>query len=376
MIIGQKNLIIEKMKRQLLRVIHRKSCKEIYIQLIPGEHESAASFTDKIARILKRYDAKIVRATFFGKLNERENTLQLLKERLSFFDFPYSWIEGNNCTNAFMNGVFIYALSGIEITRLNYNNSISGSYFKINNTEYCCLSGLYSMSQLSPEMQTQNLLDAAEQILNLTGLSFADAIRTWYYLDNILDWYDDFNKVRSSFFHKHQVFKNHVPASTGVGGKNPAGSGLSLELTAIKPGSRQFQIAKVISPLQCPAEEYGSSFSRAIRFSDDEFATLTVSGTASINAEGKTMHKDDLWKQIELTFSVVEAIIRSENFSFSNVVRAYAYFSNKRFHKTFLKYLESQNLRKLSFICSENNICRSDLMFEVELDLVKNNSIP
>ena len=364
------------MKTKLLRVTDRKTCKEIYLQLIPGEQEPAALFADKIARILKRFDAKIVRATFFGKLDERENLLRLLEERISVVDFPYSWIEGNNCTNAFMNGVFIYALSGIEITRLNYNNSTLGSYFKINNTEYCCLSGLYSMSQLSLGMQTKDLLDVAEQILNLTGLSFVDAIRTWYYLDNILDWYDDFNKVRSSFFLNHQVFKNHVPASTGVGGKNPAGSALSLELTAIKPGSRQFQIKKVNSPLQCPAEDYGSAFSRAIRFSDNEFATLTVSGTASINAEGKTMYENDLWNQIELSFAVVEAIIRSENFSFSDVVRAYAYYSNKRFHKTFLKFLDLKKFRNLSFICSENKVCRSDLMFEVELDLVKNNSIP
>jgi len=53
-------------------------------------------------------------------------------------------------------------------------------------------------------------------------MDFSHVARTWLYLDNLLDWYDDFNVVRTSFFRKHDVFRGLVPASTGIGGSNHA----------------------------------------------------------------------------------------------------------------------------------------------------------
>lgn len=359
------------MDSESVRVIRRKEYREIHIQLIPVQGETPHIFSEKIAGILHNYEAKIIRATFFGRLTEENKTIKCLVDQLSEIDFPYSWIEGDNCSGSFINGVYIFAVSGIDVKRLYEKDRITGSYFQSREAGYCYLGGLYSGSDLSPSQQTLSILNSAESILNQVGLSFENTIRTWFYLDDILNWYNDFNKARTSFFLQHNIFNKLVPASTGISGRNNKGSKLCFELTAIKPKSEDFSIEKVLSPLQCSAETYGSSFSRAIRYTDSEYTNLTISGTASINPEGKTVNEGDLWKQIELSFMVVKAILESQNFNFRDITRAYAYCTDKSFSNEFYKYIETNIPYKFAFICSENTICRNGLLFEIELDLIK-----
>ena len=39
-----------------------------------------------------------------------------------------------------------------------------------------------------------------EDILKTVGMDFANVVRTWMYLRDLLTWYDDVNKVRNTFF--------------------------------------------------------------------------------------------------------------------------------------------------------------------------------
>lgn len=253
-----------------------------------------------------------------------------------------------------------------------HSGKVAGSYFQTEDAEFCFLGGLYSDPALSsPEKQTENILVTAENLLHQAGLSYDNTIRTWFYLDNILDWYGEFNHARTSFYKQHDLFNKLIPASTGIGGKNPDGSKVCLELMAVKPKNDRFLIEKVESPLQCSPANYGSAFSRAIMYSDSEYSNLTVSGTASINPSGETMYSNDLVKQIELSFNVVKAILESRSFSYSDVTRSYAYFSDKKFTDSFSKYIKNFFPVKYDFICTENKICRKDLMFEIEVDAVK-----
>jgi enamine deaminase RidA (YjgF/YER057c/UK114 family) len=360
------------MKHQLIKEIQKEAYREIHLQIIPETNETPETFAEKIAQTLKKHHASVIRATFFGNLNKKESTIIQFEEKLSGIEFPISWIEGENCGEAFINGVYILAVSGTGIKRL-YSNSIPvGSVIKTNAATFCYFGGLYSDPGLSPAEQAENTLNITENLLKKAGLAFEDTIRTWFYLDDILDWYGDFNRVRTAFFERHDIFNKRVPASTGIEGSNPENSKVCLELNAIKPENEKLRIERLKSPLQCSAEDYGSSFSRAMWFSDGEHQYITVSGTASIGPDGKIFHKNDLTKQIELTFRVVKEILNSRGFSFENAVRAYAYCKDKNYSKLFYDYLKTSGLAdKLSFICSGNKVCWEDLLFEIELDVVK-----
>jgi hypothetical protein len=68
---------------------------------------------------------------------------------------------------------------------------------------------------------------------------------------------------------------------------------------------------------------------------------------------------------------VVEALLGSRQMAWSNVIRAIAYVKHPGFAKDFSHYLASSGMPELPWITAHNEICRDNLLFEIELDAVK-----
>ena len=50
-----------------------------------------------------------------------------------------------------------------------------------------------------------------ERALESFEMKFTDIVRTWLFNDRILEWYDEFNEVRTEFFKKHDIsHKKHM----------------------------------------------------------------------------------------------------------------------------------------------------------------------
>jgi len=216
--------------------------------------------------------------------------------------------------------------------------------------------------------QTRDVLERMEAALQAEGMNFTHVVRTWFYLDDILDWYNEFNVVRTAFFREHDVFKHMVPASTGVGMANPAGAADMAGLIAVKPGSGQVKVFAVPSPLQCPALDYKSSFSRAAEVQVRDRRHLYISGTASIDVHGASVHPDDVDAQIHLSMNVVEAILKSRNMTWDDATRAVAYFKGLHDAARFPAYCMVHGLSGLKTTMVQADICREELLFEIELD--------
>jgi enamine deaminase RidA (YjgF/YER057c/UK114 family) len=76
----------------------------------------------------------------------------------------------------------------------------------LSHRRYCHLGGLLPRrAHLSRSEQACMILDQMEEVLEAAGLEFSHVLRTWFYNNNILDWYSDLNKVRDGFFHKKRV---------------------------------------------------------------------------------------------------------------------------------------------------------------------------
>lgn len=215
--------------------------------------------------------------------------------------------------------------------------------------------------------QTRDLFMHMEGKLCEKGLTFANVVRTWFHLDSILEWYDEFNSVRSTFFRERNVSAGIIPASTGVGMRNPRGAAIAGSVLALKPGSAQ---AKALpSPLQCPALDYHSAFSRAVEVQTSEQRRLYISGTASIDAKGATVFLDDVDGQIEWTMAVVDALLQSRNMTWNeHVTRAIAYFPTLSDAPRMNAYCKARGLNTASISFAEATICRGDLLFEIEVD--------
>ena len=238
--------------------------------------------------------------------------------------------------------------------------------------DYALLTGILPSDLAAPrEAQAASVFENIERALQAAGLGFHDVVRTWLYLDKLLEWYDPFNRVRDAFFESRHVFGGFVPASTGIGSANTTGSAIIAGALAMrpKPGA-QVTRGAVESPLQCPALDYRSSFSRAAEIVTPETRTVFVSGTASIAFGGETAHVGDPEKQIALTMDVVEAILATRQMTLRDTTRAIAYIKRPEYRPLWQRWLAAHNLPPNLAQEIIADVCRDDLLFEIELDAV------
>jgi enamine deaminase RidA (YjgF/YER057c/UK114 family) len=96
-----------------------------------------------------------------------------------------------------------------------------------------------------------------------------------------------------------------------------------------------------------------------------------ISGTASIGVNGKTAHVGDIEAQIALTMDVVKAILESRGFSWSDAYRSIAYVKRSADAPFFEAYFREKDLPDLCHVCTEADVCREDLLFELEIEAVR-----
>ncbi len=285
--------------------------------------------------------------------------------------WPLTWVHGDGCSGENLSGWQAYAISGPVVTPIWLGGKVVGMTYQDEDAAYCWLGGLLPAdTKASRSTQTQSLFERMEEALSQAKMTFCDTVRTWLFLENLLDWYDDFNAVRTAFFNSRGVFDRRVPASTGIGAANPAGAALAASALAVKPLNDGVTITPQPSPLQCPAISYRSSFSRAMEIAYPDRRHLYISGTASIGPDGGALHLGDVDKQIDLTMRVVEELLKSRKMEWSHVVRAIAYFKDMADSPRLAGYCRQHNFPAFPTVFSHAVVCRDDLLFEIELDTV------
>lgn len=266
----------------------------------------------------------------------------------------------------------VTAISGVPLFPLRQQGRNIGVVFEDDDARYCRLNGVVPLELgCSRECQTRAVLEMLEWILVTNGFSFTDTVRTWFYLDHLLDWYMGFNEVRTRFFEERGVFAKVVPASTGIGASNPWGAALICDLLAVQPKTTEVCIEVVPSPLQDSALKYASSFSRAVEIRMPSHRSLLISGTASIDNTGKTRYEGDHPRQIEKTLEVVTALLHSRGMEWGDVTRGIAYFVDRSDWSVFDHLCRKFGVPSFPLAISQADICRQDLHFELEIDAVK-----
>jgi enamine deaminase RidA (YjgF/YER057c/UK114 family) len=264
------------------------------------------------------------------------------------------------------------ALSGIGLLPVRHEGRNIGHIYEDGCARYCRLCGLMpSNLNASRRVQARSAFETAASVLDQHGFSFTDTVRTWIYLDHLLEWYDDFNAIRTAFFNEAGIFDHLLPASTGIGAGNPFGAAIAMDIFAVQPKGPEFSVQPIDSPLQNPAPDYMSSFSRAVELKSPTHRNLLISGTASISPRGLTVHPDEPEKQIRLTMDVIQAILESRGMCWSDLFRGIAYFKDLAYLPLYQQVAAELNIPRFPLALSHADICRHDLVFEIEVDAVQ-----
>jgi enamine deaminase RidA (YjgF/YER057c/UK114 family) len=326
-------------------------------------------FLARLASVLKHPDTTVVLSIIYGALGSRAMVEEGLRRTFGRVAWPVTWVEGAACAGGALAGIQVLALEGGAVQKITQDGRVIGSVFEDGAARHCFLGGLGpGRTSLSPAGQTARTLERMQEGLEQGGFNYANVVRTWFFLDKILSWYSEFNRVRTEFYSRAQLQPGSLPASTGIGGRNPDGTALVAGLWAVQPLDASARIGRVVSPRQCSALDYGSAFSRAMEIASARGRSLVVSGTASIGADGRTMWTRDMGRQMELTLEVVESILRSRGAAWQDVTRATAYFRRGVDVEVFQRWLDAHGHGDLPVVMVQAEICRDDLLFELEAD--------
>jgi enamine deaminase RidA (YjgF/YER057c/UK114 family) len=224
--------------------------------------------------------------------------------------------------------------------------------------------------------EAEEMFRLAERLLKSEGTSYRDVVRTWIYISDILGWYGDFNEARNRCYSdfgflgndsSHEAEQIYLPASTGIEGKNPSGGSVVMDCFAVRrqPGST-VQVRPITGLKQRSPFRYGSAFSRAMSIDDSESRLVLVSGTASIDESGKSVHIGDVRAQIRHTLDVVSALIASEGASLSDLCEATVFLKRSEDLPVYLEAAEQYRLSSAPSVFVTADVCRDELLFELD----------
>ncbi len=352
-----------------------ETIKEIQIALKFNSESSAKSGFDSAIKALEQKGANILcLEVFAGKY--AESAVDAFKAAFADYDFPLNWIYPlDEVSTPILGGAHITALVGAKPEVFKSEQGSIAVKYSDSYADYCRTFGVSTPKYPSDfEAHTYENICEIERTLQAAGFSYNNIVRTWFYNEDILSWYGDFNKARTRFYCARNVFEQLLPASTGIGAPNICGTKITSGAVAVRKKNFDVVLAEVPSPLQCGAPQYGSSFSRAVEIDTPYSKRIMVSGTASIEPGGKTVFQDDIVKQIDLTMRVIEEILKVRNMTFADTSRAVIYCLKPEYYENFLDW-QKQNGIEIPHCPAYSIVCRDDLLFEVELEAIKNKGV-
>ncbi len=231
-----------------------------------------------------------------------------------------------------------------------------------------------------------------EKLLAETGFSMGDIVRQWNYIPRILRFegpyqhYQLFNEARARHYGNH-FEKKGFPAATGIG---TSGTKILIEYIAVS-GSGVVTVP-IDNPEQVPAYRYPQEylkgealeqvkstpkFERGRYLSVNGRDMVFVSGTAAIrgpnvvypeNSDLQTLYTIDNIEQLVSKNNLEKQGIRTEDLVFDYVR---VYLKDRNDYPVVLKYCR-EKYGEVPCVWIEADICRDELMVEIEGHLVRN----
>lgn len=361
-----------------VRTIKGKGVFETYITAAGTADKPLAQQAEGIfaavADVLKSKNARILQERIFGAEDIFEVIRPIRETAYSTFDDQVepTWLVVPHGINGKIAGVQVHAVGGdcqIEVVR--HKDKPCGRILQLTDGRKCiALNGISAARAGDNVKQASAMLEKAEAILKQAGTDMFSVVRTWMWLKDILAWYDKFNGARNQFFIERGLISKgptrKMPASTGIGVWPADGGMCAMDLISVfGPGSAIEYLD--VTNAQKSAYEYGAAFSRATRATTAAGQTVFVSGTASIDAKGATIHIGDAEAQMRATIENVRTVLKEMNCSDDDIVQALVYCKNPEIEKLF--YSKWPHFT-WPYFTAITDVCRDDLLFEIEATAV------
>ncbi len=342
--------------------------------------EAADSLFTRVAAVLREKGIQTMQEKIYGLVAVRDEVLRhrerIYRERGLDGTLPATWIEGTPLDDNELVGVQIWGIAphgGAE--------AVVTVEDPVNGRARLWTAPGFRMLHLPAVQPTHTSVPPAEQArqmfvnagfgLQSHGFRYRDVVRTWIYCADLLDWYGDLNRVRTPIYRDAGLGTPGgapFPASTGIMGRTGDEACLFdvLALDVTDP-----KVAQAIpihrSPRQDQSFNYGSAFSRGMILDLEGRKTVHISGTASINPAGESVHIDDPELQSLETLMCIAAILQEYGGTLRNITSATLFCKTRAAWEAWERVSRLLQIPDFPKVCVLADVCRHDLLVEMEV---------
>jgi enamine deaminase RidA (YjgF/YER057c/UK114 family) len=366
-----------------IRTLERETHTDCYLTAAasPGADDLTQEIYSAAASLMAQRRIEPIIEKAYGRISRRTDIAAV--RRTAFVqhglspDLPFVFLEGAPVDRAPFAGLQIWGVAAhdakaslVRSQSLLYGAVARRLDFAGGRLLYApAIDGLSAGRAAPPAEQARAMFDRARDLLAAAGFSYRHVVRTWIYLAHILDWYDDFNRVRTEFFRREGVGADpsrlDFPASTGIQGR-AGDAACVMDLLALDPGTGASVEPIRSSSRQGHSFDYGSAFSRATDVRYGGRSTIYVSGTASIDRAGKTAHVGDAAAQAQETLECIGALLEDRGGGFANIVQATCFVKHATALAAYDEVVRRLRLPRIPTVTVLADVCRDDLLIEIE----------
>ena len=336
----------------------------------------------QVAAVLAERRIQPVQEKLYGRVGVRA---EVLKRREAAYrheeldlTVPVTWIEGTPLGDCGFVGLQIWGLTPHEnrISVSTVENPATGRGRLVTGRGYRMLH-LASVRGSKPgaalpqgeTAQAEGMFTNGGLGLAAHGFTYRHVARTWIYMARLLEWYDEFNRVRTSHYRPAGLGVpggTAFPASTGIQGHS-LGEECLMDVLAVDTDGTQCTVRPVNrSPRQDQSFNYGSAFSRGMTIALEGRQTIHISGTASINTAGASIHVGNAELQSLETLMCIAAILEGHGGSLAHITSATLFCKNREAWEAWERVTRLLQVPAFPKVCVLADVCRHDLLVELE----------
>ena len=370
----------EKADGVTVRSLELDSHTQYYVTAASGD--PVADFST-VAEVVAERQIESFQEKIYGLAGPKDEILGLRKAQYSArgldATLPVTYVDGTPLSSGKYAGVQLWGFGGggkgggvstVRLPGLTPGRSWQGAGVRL--VYLPNLRGLERDGQLarSPTDQAKRMFANARIGLQSMGMSYRQVMRTWIYLARVLDWYGEFNRVRTEFHAREgMVRKGHnsiFPASTGIQGRGGGAEECFMDLLAIDIcGDAEVQPV-LGSRRQPPAFTYGAGFSRAVVLTLEKSKVVFVSGTASTDAAGEVVHRGRPEAQCLETLLSISAILQEQGGSLDDICMSTLFCKTPQVYEAYNNVNQLLGLNTLPTVAMLADVCRPEWLVEIE----------
>ena len=229
----------------------------------------------------------------------------------------------------------------------------------------CCGSHAATSSE---EIQTREIFGNLIETLKHYGSTLKEhCVRTWLYIKDVDVFYRGMVKSRRELFIRENLTeKTHYIASTGIEG----GCDHQFDIILMDAYSILNLIPAQMSYLNdfdylSPTSAYQVTFERGTRIDYADRSHYFISGTASIDCVGNTLHLGDVMRQLERALLNIDVLLRSGSATIGDMMYLIVYLRDTADYDRVSAYLHHR-FPNMPIVIVEGAVCRPEWLIEIE----------